>query len=211
MQRRILTAATIATVLGSSLACGSARSVRDDIYSTDRQIAALWRSAERGQERQRRNDVRVSEVDRRAEQMALRARDAEAIRPTDTEVSARAPKRLLYEVVLTENDGHFDFGSVKLPETTRRNIDRLIDQLKTDLDDASVEIEGHTDSVGSKTVNDYVGWVRAETVKQYLHEQHGVPLHKMTVISYGKERPIAPNGTREGRAQNRRVVIRVIA
>jgi outer membrane protein OmpA-like peptidoglycan-associated protein len=74
-----------------------------------------------------------------------------------------------------------------------------------------VEIEGHTDSVGSKTVNDHVGWVRAETVKRYLHEKHGVPLDKMTVISYGKERPIAPNGTREGRAQNRRVVIRVVA
>jgi peptidoglycan-associated lipoprotein len=48
-------------------------------------------------------------------------------------------------------------------------------------------------------------------VKRYLYEHHQIPLHKMNVISYGKEKPVAPNNTRDGRAQNRRVVIRVLA
>ena len=52
---------------------------------------------------------------------------------------------------------------------------------------------------------------RAEAVKRYLYEQHQVPLHKMNVISYGEEKPVAPNNNREGRAQNRRVVVKVLS
>jgi len=48
-------------------------------------------------------------------------------------------------------------------------------------------------------------------VKRYLYESHQIPLHKMNVISYGDERPIAENKTRDGRAQNRRVVIKILA
>ena len=51
---------------------------------------------------------------------------------------------------------------------------------------------------------------RAEAVKRYLYEQHQIPLHKMNVISYGEEKPVAPNKTRDGRAQNRRVVIKIL-
>jgi len=48
-------------------------------------------------------------------------------------------------------------------------------------------------------------------VKRYLYETHQIPLHKMNVISYGEEKPAAPNNTKAGREQNRRVVIRVLA
>ena len=51
---------------------------------------------------------------------------------------------------------------------------------------------------------------RAENVKRYLYEHHQVPLHKINVISYGEEKPVAPNKTKAGRAQNRRVVIKVL-
>ena len=56
-----------------------------------------------------------------------------------------------------------------------------------------------------------LGEERAEQVKRYLYEAHQVPLHKMNVISYGEEKPVSPNNTKAGRAQNRRVVIRVLA
>ena len=52
---------------------------------------------------------------------------------------------------------------------------------------------------------------RAEAVKRYLYEQHQIPLHKMNVISYGEDKPVSPNNTSDGRAQNRRVVIKVLA
>ena len=74
-----------------------------------------------------------------------------------------------------------------------------------------IEIEGHTDNVGGKEYNEQLGLERAEAVKRYLYEQHQVPLHKMNVISYGEDKPAAENRTRDGRAQNRRVVIKVLA
>ena len=48
-------------------------------------------------------------------------------------------------------------------------------------------------------------------MKRYLYEAHQVPLHKINAISFGEEKPVAPNNTRQGRAQNRRVVIKVLA
>jgi len=214
MQSRIMTLATIATVLGSSVACATKGYVQGAVYSTNEKVETLSGMVEQTQERTRKNEVRIGEVDQKADQVGLWAKGAEVSANTalaKAEAVDRASKRLLYEVLLTENDGNFRFGSAELPATAMRNIDRLIDQLKADPRGAFVEIEGHADSAGSKVVNDYVGLARAEAVKRYLHEKHEIPLHKMNVITYGKDKPIAPNRTREGRAQNRRVVIRVLA
>ena len=52
---------------------------------------------------------------------------------------------------------------------------------------------------------------RANNTRRYLHEAHQLPLHKISIISYGEDQPVAPNDTSEGRAQNRRVVLRVLA
>ena len=48
-------------------------------------------------------------------------------------------------------------------------------------------------------------------MKRYLYENQQIPLHKINVISYGEDKPVSPNNTRDGRAQNRRVVIKVLA
>ena len=65
--------------------------------------------------------------------------------------------------------------------------------------------------LADKATNERIGLARAEAVKRYLYEQYQIPLHKMNVISYGKDKPVAPNKTKAGRAQNRRVVIKVLA
>jgi outer membrane protein OmpA-like peptidoglycan-associated protein len=52
---------------------------------------------------------------------------------------------------------------------------------------------------------------RAEAVKRYLYETHQVPLHKINVISYGEDKPVADNKTKEGRAENRRIVVRMLS
>ena len=52
--------------------------------------------------------------------------------------------------------------------------------------------------------------VAAKDKQRYMNEKGGIPLHAMNVISYGEDRPVADNSTREGRAQNRRVVVRVL-
>ena len=214
MQTRIITVLAIATALGSSVACATKRYVRDEVSPINQEVETLSGMVEQTQERTRKNEVRIGEVDQKADRVGLWAKSAEVSASTalaKAEAVDRASKRLLYEVVLTDNDGNFRFGSAELPEAAMRSIDRLIDQLKADPRGAFVEIEGHTDSSGSKAVNDYVGLARAEAVKRYLHEKHEIPLHKMNVITYGKDKPIAPNDTRAGRAQNRRVVIRVLS
>ena len=114
-------------------------------------------------------------------------------------------------MVLSEDQGQFKFGKTTLPDEAKAKLDELVTKLKADPKAVYFEIEGHTDSIGPKAINDRIGLERAEAVKRYLFEQHQVPLHKMNVISYGMEKPAASNKTREGRAQNRRVVIRVLA
>ena len=122
----------------------------------------------------------------------------------------KAQKKLIYEVVLNEDQGNFKFGKTDLPDEAKAKLDEMIQQIKADPKGAYFEIEGHTDNTGSKDYNYKLGLERAETVKRYLYEQHQIPLHKINVISYGEEKPIAPNNTRAGRAQNRRVVIKVL-
>ena len=74
-----------------------------------------------------------------------------------------------------------------------------------------IEVAGYTDNRGSKDSNRRLGLERAESVRHYLYEKYQIPLHKINVISYGEEKPVAPNKTKAGRAQNRRVVIKVLA
>jgi outer membrane protein OmpA-like peptidoglycan-associated protein len=117
----------------------------------------------------------------------------------------------VYEVVLSEDQGNFKFGKANLPDEAKQKIDEMVSQLKQDPKNIYLEIEGHTDNLGTAKVNERIGLERAESVKRYLYEQYQIPLHKMNVISYGQEKPIAPNKTKAGRAQNRRVVIKVLA
>jgi outer membrane protein OmpA-like peptidoglycan-associated protein len=113
-------------------------------------------------------------------------------------------------VVLSEDQGNFKFGQTKLPDEAKIKIDEMVQQIQQDPKNIYLEIEGHTDNVGAPEINEKIGMARAEAVKKYLYEQYQIPLHKMNVISYGKDKPVAPNKTKAGRAQNRRVVIKVL-
>ncbi len=208
-------------VAGGSTACATKKFVRTSVGEVNEKVDSMGKSIEETQERTRQAEGRIAAVDQKADQAAQSARQAnnaasEARGAADAAASKadavdRASKRLVYEVVLSEDEGNFKFGKTMLPADARTKIDEMIVQLKADPKGAYFEIEGHTDSVGDKKLNEKIGLERAEAVKRYLYEQHQIPLHKMNVISYGKERPIAPNKTKAGRAQNRRVVIKVLA
>src|SRR4030095_12557586 len=107
----------------------------------------------------------------------------------------------VYEVVLSEDQGNFKFGKTTLPDEAKQQLDTMVSQVKQDPKNIFLEIEGHTDSIGDKMTNERIGLARAESVKRYLYEQFQIPLHKMNVITYGEEKPVAPNKTRTGRAQ----------
>lgn len=75
--------------------------------------------------------------------------------------------------------------------------------------EAHVVIEGHTDSIGALELNMAVGARRAQAVADYM-QSLGLPASRMTVVSYGPDRPIDPRSTRDARARNRRVQFLVV-
>jgi outer membrane protein OmpA-like peptidoglycan-associated protein len=217
-----------ALALGSSTACASKKFVRTSVGEVNDKVDSLGRSVEETQERTRRNEGRITEVDQKADAAAQSAQQANraaseaanAASAANTRAGEgiakadavdKATKRIVFEVVLSEDQGNFKFNKVDLPDEAKAKLDEMVAKIKADPKGAFFEIEGHTDNIGDKVVNERIGLERAEAVKRYLYEQHQIPLHKMNVISYGEEKPIAPNKTKDGRAQNRRVVIKVLA
>ena len=206
---------------GGSTACATKKFVRGEVGQVNTKVEGLSTQLEETQERTKKNEQRIGEVDTKADAAGKSAQDArQAANVADEKaVSAgkkadaveAATRRLVYEVVLSEDQGNFKFGKAELPEEAKARIDEMVNQLKADPKAIYIEIEGHTDSVGTNHMNDTLGLERAEAVKRYLYEAHQVPLHKMNAISFGEEKPVAPNNTKQGRAQNRRVVIKVLA
>src|SRR5580765_6989698 len=215
----------VVMAVGGSAACATKKYVRTSVGEVNEKVDSQGRAIEETQERTRKNEGRIGEVDSKAQaaaQSAQAANDAaaaahSAATAVGNEANSKfdaidkASKRLVYEVVLSEDQGNFKFGQTKLPDTAKAKIDEMVAQMKQDPKNIYLEIEGHTDNVGDKSVNERIGLARADAVKRYLYEQYQVPLHKMNVISYGMEKPVAPNKTKAGRAQNRRVVIKVLA
>jgi outer membrane protein OmpA-like peptidoglycan-associated protein len=121
-----------------------------------------------------------------------------------------AEGKFLYSMVLSDDSVKFPLDSSKLsPEAEARLMD-FVEKLKSDNHNVYVEIQGHTDSTGPQAVNMRLGQDRAEAVRLFMNQQ-GVALNRMSTISYGDRAPVAPNKTRAGRAQNRRVVVIVLA
>ncbi|HMB82046.1 MAG TPA: OmpA family protein [Vicinamibacterales bacterium] len=214
--------------IGGSTACATKKYVRTNVGEVNEKVDSQGRAIEETQERTRRNEGRIGEVDSKAQAAARSAQaandaavaanvaadNAAAVgNEANTKADAidKASKRLVYEVVLSEDQGNFKFGRTALPDEAKQKIDEMVAQMKQDPKNIYLEIEGHTDNVGDKKTNERIGLERADAVKRYLYEQYQIPLHKMNVISYGMDKPAAPNKTRAGRAQNRRVVIKVLA
>ena len=228
MFRNYMMAVPIAVLAIGGSACATKKFVRTSVGEVNEKVDSQGRTIEETQERVRKNEGRISEVDQRAQaaaQSASQANDAASAANNAAKAAAKVGeeantkyetmdkqnKRLVYEVVLSEDKGNFKFGKTTLPDEAKQKIAEMVGQIKQDPKNVFLEIEGHTDGVGDKAVNEKIGLARAEAVKRYLYEQYQIPLHKMNVISYGKDKPIAPNKTKAGRAQNRRVVIKVLA
>ena len=143
--------------------------MRTSVGEVNEKVDSQGRAIEETQERTRKNEGRISEVDRRpqaAAQAAQAANDAGQAaqqRPPRSvgdrgqqQVDAidKASKRLVYEVVLNEDQGNFKFGKATLPDEAKAQIDEMVAQLKQDPKNIFFEIEGHTDNVGDKATNE---------------------------------------------------------
>lgn len=224
MKRFVTAVAISALALGGS-ACATKKMVKQQVGEVNDKVDSLTKSVEENQQRTQANEGKIADVDQRAQAASQRAfgradeaytaagkasETANAVN-TRADVLEKNSKKIVYEVVLSEDKGGFKFGQAKIPTDMQSEIAQIVQQWKANPNGGYIEIEGHTDNVGTKQFNYKLGLDRAEAVKKYLYENEQIPLHKMNVISYGEEKPIAPNKTRAGRAQNRRVVIKLLA
>jgi len=225
MRKSLMTVGVIVTALSVAPACATKKFVRTSVGEVNDKVTSQGKTLEETQERVRVAEGRISETDAKATAAGDSATKANAAASEASNkavevgrtAEARAVsiegemRKLIFETVLSEDRGQFKLGKALLPEDATGALDNMVNQLKADKKNVWVEIEGHTDSTGDKMMNEKLGLARAEAVKRYLYEQHQIPLHKINVISYGEDKPVAPNNTRDGRAQNRRVVIKVLA
>jgi OOP family OmpA-OmpF porin len=126
-------------------------------------------------------------------------------KPTPPPPPAPAPKPVERTIIL--DNVLFDFDKTAVKPDGTKILDRLIVFLKENAD-KRVDLEGHTDSVGTDQYNQSLSEKRAVSVKDYLTKR-GVAASRIATKGFGESKPIADNKTAEGRAKNRRVEIKV--
>ena len=151
--------------------------------------------------------TRVNNVEGRVGTVEGTAKDA---LDRATAAGKLAEGKFLYQEVLSDDSMKFGVDKAQLSPEAQARLDAFADKLKTDNRNVYIEVQGHTDATGPKEINYKLGEERAEAVRRYLN-QHGVPLNRISTISYGPDSPVAPNKTRDGRKANRRVVLIVLS
>jgi len=221
MKRLLMVVPVVALAIGGSTACATKKFVRTEVGAVNDKVGTLSQQLEQNEQRTKENEQKIAQVDTKAgaaDQKAVaagtaaqEARSAAAAVDAKADAMDNANRKLVYEVVLSEAEGGFKFGKAILPDEARAQLDKMIADVQADPKAVWFEVEGHTDSIGDAKTNEHLGLERAEQVKRYLYETHKVPLHKINVISYGESKPASTNKTKAGRAENRRIVVRVLA
>jgi peptidoglycan-associated lipoprotein len=193
-----VTAATLST------GCATKQYVREE---AGRQTAAVHTRVDTLQGQVEQNQVKLKEHD---EQIAQVSKTAQEALQRAQEAGKLAEGKLLYETVLSDDQVKFGFAKDSLADGAKQALDTFAQPLVGENQNVYIEIQGHTDSVGGEQYNYDLGLQRAEAVRRYLNMQEHIPLHRMSVISYGETAPVTDNKTRDGRAKNRRVVLVVL-
>ena len=191
--------------------CATKKYVSREVGEVNQKVDTLATEVEKTQERTKRNEVRIDEVNTQAQAGITEAKGSAQQALTKAEEAERAAKgKLIYTVTLSNDKVTFPLNRAEVSDDAKALIDEAIAQLKAENKGVFFEIEGHTDSTGPDAYNIKLGEDRAQAVRGYLHDQHGIALSRMEVISYGESKPVQDNKTRDNRAQNRRVVIKVL-
>ena len=196
-----LGAASAAALACGALAlggCASEKYVNDHVATVDGRASATQSQVDAQKAALAQHDARLSQLDQNSRDALERAQAA----------GRMAEGKFTYTQVLSDDSIKFQARSARLsPEAQTRLMD-LADKLKSDNKNVYVEIQGHTDrSEGSAQT---LGEERAEAVRMFMSQQ-GVPLNRMSTISYGAKAPATTDKSKAARAQNRRVVLVVLA
>ena len=192
MQTRIMAGAALigVMVLGG---CATEDYVKKNVAVVQTQVTDV-------QTQQQAQGTRLDQLDQNTRDAMARAEAAGKL----------AEGKFLYSMVLSDDSVKFPLDSSKLSDEAQSRLADFVTKLTGDNKNVYVEIQGHTDATGNDAINMRLGEERAEAVRLFMNRK-GVPLNRMSTISYGDTSPVAPNNTRAGRAQNRRVVLIVMA
>ena len=191
--------------------CVTKKAWRENVEATDTRVKGVESGLESQEKRTsdltRDTDTRINQVKGTAEKAVEIGGQA----MTKAEAAEKAARgKILWTTTLSDDSVKFSFDGDKVPDAAQSILDELASRVKG-LDKAVyLEIEGHTDNIGSDVYNQHLAEMRAQAVRNYLAEKGGLPLHAMSIISFGETKPVAANTTSEGRAKNRRVVVRVL-
>ena len=174
--------------------------VKSQAEANNTEIAALKTTTAELSENQQKFSKTAEEALARANQAFTHAEEAGKL----------AKGKLLFEVTFTDESVHFGFDMSDLTDEAKAALDYFAERVKTENKSVYIEIQGHTDSIGTEEYNLMLGMSRAKAAKKYLYAQHGIPLHRISCYSYGELKPVVENDTSQNRAVNRRITLVVI-
>jgi peptidoglycan-associated lipoprotein len=169
--------------------CATKKYVSREVGEVNKKVEAVASDLEKTQERVQRSETRIDAVDKSAQSGIADAKGSAQQAMTKAQEAEKAAKgKLIYTVTLSNDKVTFPVNRAEISEEAKAIVDGAIAPFKAENRGVFFEIEGHTDAASV----------------------HGIALSRLSVISYGETKPVADNKTKEGRAQNRRVVIRVL-
>jgi peptidoglycan-associated lipoprotein len=204
----------IVPLLAASVAlagCAKKSFVQREVGEVNKKVDAVSAEVEKTQQRVQQNEVQIAAVDKSAQAGIGEAKGSAQAAMTKAQEAEKAAKgKLIYTVTLSNDKVRFPVNKAEISDEAKALIDEAIAPLVKENRGVWFEIEGHTDNTGDAAYNFKLGEERAMAVRDYIAMKHAVALNRLNVISYGEEKPVVDNKTREDRAQNRRVVIRIL-
>lgn len=214
--KQIMLSVVVLSVAASG--CATKKYVTRNVGAVNEKVDTLSGEVEKTQQRVKTNETRIDAVDQESKSGIASAKgsaaeakgsaDAAMSKATDAERAAKG--KLLYTITLSNDKVTFPLNRATISDDAKKLVDEAIGPIVAENKGVFFEIEGHTDGTGAAPYNEKLGYDRAMAVRAYLHDQHNIALSRMEVISYGETKPVTDNKTRDNRAQNRRVVIKVV-
>ena len=206
MKKAILLTAVLAFA-----GCAKKSYVAREVGEVNKKVDAVSAEVEKTQQRVQQNEVRIDSVDKSAQAGIGEAKGSATAAMSKAQDAERAAKgKLIYTVTLSNDKVRFPVNKAEISDEAKSMIDEAVEPLVKSNRGVYFEIEGHTDSTGDAAYNFKLGEERAMAVRDYIAKKYQVALNRLSVISYGEEKPVTDNKTKEDRAQNRRVVIRIL-
>jgi len=207
---RLLVVAVLAAGVALS-GCAKKSYVQREVGEINKKVDAVASEVEKTQARVQQSEVRIEAVDKSAQAGVADAKgSAQQAMSKAVDAEKAAKGKLIYTVTLSNDKVTFPVNKAAISDEAKALIDEAVAPLKAANKGVWFEIEGHTDSTGPEAYNLILGEQRAMAVRDYLAMNHGIALARLNVISYGPSKPVEDNKTKEHRAQNRRVVIKIL-